>query len=112
MSFNRFGGINVWEPIFVYGKTKKRIVRDEIDCIIYNFTPGPERNHPCPKPIKLITTLLDYFSKEGDIILDPFLGSGTTTIAARNLNRKYIGIEIVPEYCEISSERLRQKNLF
>lgn len=47
------------------------------------------------------------FSKEGDIILDPNVGSGTTCVAAKQLNRKYIGIDILEEYCKIARERLK-----
>jgi len=48
-------------------------------------------------------------SKEGDTVLDPFLGSGTTAVAAKQLGRHYIGIEICPEYCEIAKQRLKQR---
>jgi len=67
--------------------------------------------HSSQKPIKLIKNLILENSKEGDIILDPFLGSGTTAVAAKQLNRKYIGIEISPKYCEIARQRLRQEVL-
>ncbi len=55
---------------------------------------------------KLCINLLSY---EGDIILDPFMGSGTTAIACKELNRKYIGIEISPNYCKIAKKRLENK---
>jgi len=48
------------------------------------------------------------FSKERDIILDPFNGSGTTCVAAKKLNRRFIGIEINPEYCKIAEERIKK----
>jgi len=64
-------------------------------------------NHKSPKFIKPYKKLVDLFSKENDIILDPFLGSGTTAVACKQLNRHYIGIEISPEYCKIAEERLR-----
>lgn len=51
------------------------------------------------------------WSNEGDIVLDPFSGAGTTAKMARNAGRKYIGIEISPEYCEIANKRMRQKLL-
>ena len=61
--------------------------------------------HPTQKPIKLLERLIKAASKEGDLILDPFNGSGTTGIVAANLNRRYIGIEIDKNYLEISKNR-------
>jgi len=64
--------------------------------------------HPSQKPIKLIAPLLAEYSKPNDLILDPFLGSGTTCFCAKKLNRKSIGIEINEKYCEIAANRCRQ----
>lgn len=64
--------------------------------------------HPAQKPIEPISNLLIV---GGDSILDPFMGSGTTLIAAKNLNRKAIGIEIEEKYCEIAVKRLAQEVL-
>ena len=69
-----------------------------------------ERNHPSQKPIELIQWIIKLFSKENDIILDPFLGSGTTAIACKMLKRNYIGIEISPDYVRIAEDRLRACN--
>ena len=66
-------------------------------------------DHPTQKPLKMIATLLGYSSNEGDTILDPFMGSGTTLRAAKDLNRKAIGIEIEERYCEIAARRLQQE---
>jgi DNA modification methylase len=66
-------------------------------------------DHPTQKPITLMMAILRDFTKENDIILDPYFGSGTTCVAAKNLNRKSIGIEINPKYCEIAVKRLRQE---
>ena len=66
-------------------------------------------NHPCPVPIKLMKIVILLCSKEGDIILDPFAGSGTTLRAAKDLGRKYIGIEISEQYCSIAARRLGQE---
>ena len=106
-SFNRMGGFNAWEPIFTYGAvTKARLGQDYILCNTLNLKKGPEAKHPCPKPLALMLKLIEHFSNEGDLILDPFCGSGTTCVAAKRLGRDYIGIDISPEYCEIARKRL------
>ena len=64
------------------------------------------RYHPTQKPSELVQTLIEQFSDEGDIILDPFLGSGTTAIAAVKTNRHYIGFELDPNYFDIACKRL------
>lgn len=69
-------------------------------------------SHPTEKPVELINTLIRYATNPDDIILDPFCGSGTTCVAAKQLGRKYIGIEINPDYCKIAEDRLRQGELF
>jgi len=63
-------------------------------------------------PIELASKIIKTFSNPTDLILDCFLGSGTTAVAAKQLGRKYIGIEISEEYCKIAEERLRQEELF
>lgn len=65
--------------------------------------------HPTQKPLALLERLLLSATKEGDLVLDPFSGSGTTGIVAHKLNRKYIGIENVVEYLEISKKRYEEK---
>ena len=63
-------------------------------------------DHPTIKPIELVKRLVRNHSKENDIVLDCFLGSGTTAVACKELNRKYIGIEIDKEYYDIAVNRL------
>ena len=82
------------------------------ECI--NASKGMERfeticknNHQTVKPIKLIKYLIKLVSKEGAIILDPFLGSGTTAVACKQLNRNFIGIEKEKEYCDIANARIK-----
>jgi len=62
--------------------------------------------HPCQLPIHLLERLILMSTDEGDIILDPFIGTGTTAIAAKKLGRKYIGIDIDPKYIEITNKKL------
>lgn len=70
-----------------------------------------DRCHPTQKPIGLVKQLLALFSDESQTVLDPFMGSGTTLRAAKDLGRRAIGIEIEERYCEIAANRLRQEVL-
>jgi len=70
-----------------------------------------ERFHPTQKPVELMSYLIQTYSDAEDIILDSFMGSGTTAVAAKQLGRNYIGIEISEKYCAIARERLRQEIL-
>lgn len=100
------GGFNEWEPILVYGK--RRIYNDFKllpDCVNHSKDTG---GHPCPKPKNLYEWLIVQGTDFGDLILDPFLGSGTTAVCAKKLGRHSIGIEISEKYCQIAVERLRQ----
>jgi site-specific DNA-methyltransferase (adenine-specific) len=65
------------------------------------------RVHPTQKPVDLLEYLIKTYTNEGDIILDFTMGSGTTGVAAKNLNRKFIGIELEKEYFDISIKRLK-----
>jgi len=68
----------------------------------------PTKNaHPTVKPLKLMSYLITLGSRPGDVVLDPFLGSGTTAIAAKQLGRQYIGIEREAEYVEIAEARIK-----
>lgn len=66
-----------------------------------------DRSHSTQKPLKLIERLIIASSNEGDIVLDPFLGSGTTAIAAKKLGRKFIGVEVDKDYCEYAKKRMK-----
>ena len=63
-------------------------------------------SHPSQKPIELMKELVTEYSKEGDNILEPFAGSGSTLVACKHLNRNCVGIEISEKYCKIAQERL------
>ena len=81
----------------------------------YIFLPvcnGNERTeHPTQKPLKAIYPFIRYFTNKNDLILDPFAGSGTTAVAARNLGRRFIVIEREPRYVEIIRTRLAEFNV-
>ena len=74
----------------------------------YNCTSGRFGGHPTEKPLGLMTELINDFHL-GGLIRDPFMGSGTTLRAAKDLNRKAIGIELEEKYCEIAAKRLSQE---
>ena len=113
VSFNRMGGFNAWEPIFCYGEvTKAKIGQDYIKVNTLNLKKGPESEHPCPKPLDLWKWLILHYSEPNSIVLDPFLGSGTTAVACKELGRRFIGIEISEAYCKIAKKRLSQEMLF
>jgi len=78
---------------------------------IVRFANCQEGDHPTQKPIPLFSYLIRTYSVETETILDPFMGSGTTLRAAKDLGRKAIGIEIEERYCEIAANRLRQEVL-
>jgi len=64
--------------------------------------------YPTQKALDVVRWSLDEFSKPGDLILDPFLGSGTTAVATKMLGRNYLGIELNPEYVKIAKKRLME----
>ncbi len=74
-------------------------------CLCTENTPR-DGSHPCPRRMTHVKWLVDYWSAGADTILDPFMGIGTTLVAARDLGRKAIGIELEEEYCEIAAKSM------
>jgi site-specific DNA-methyltransferase (adenine-specific) len=72
------------------------------------YTKDTFTGHKSQKPIALIEELIKRYSKEGDTIFDPFMGSGTTAIACINLNRHYIGCELEKKYYDIAIKRIEE----
>lgn len=66
------------------------------------------KKHPTEKPVELMEILIDNSTVENDIVLDPFMGSGSTGVACKNLNRDFIGIEIDEKYFKIAEERINE----
>lgn len=101
-------GFTDWEPVFVYGEKVHRHAHDL-------FTVQPARlgsfGHPCPKPLGFAEWLISRFCDVGAVVIDPFMGSGTTLVAAKNGGRRAIGIELEERYCEIAASRLVQNVL-
>lgn len=104
--FQRWGNCDS-QPILYYGKSYLQ-GKKPMPCS-FVLTESPEKNgHPCVKPIKMWSRLMEKLPKEG-VILDPFMGSGTTLRAAKDSGRKAIGIELEEEYCEIAATRMAQE---
>jgi DNA modification methylase len=96
-------GFNDWEPHLVYGKIKGCSMHDYFYAQPTSFK---GTGHPCPKPIQWALWLISKATKDNHSILDPFMGSGTTLVAAKELGRKAIGVEMEEKYCEIAAKRL------
>lgn len=75
-----------------------------------NYKDKKQYGHPTIKPLDIIKNFIINSSNDGDIVLDPFMGSGTTCVAAKELGRKYIGFEINEKYFNIAKDRLNGFN--
>ncbi len=100
------------QPIFYYGAFPRESRMIPGTNLSFVLTESPEANgHPCPKPIDAWMKLMTIGSVDGETVIDPFMGSGTTLRAAKDLGRKAIGIEIEERYCEIAARRMAQEVL-
>ena len=106
---------STWEAILYGIKGEKPRIADANKCLFNNYgrsfdvivMPAPTKTlHPAQKPEKLIEMLVRCFTKRSDLVLDPFLGSGTTAVVAERLGRRWIGIEKDKRFCEIARERI------
>ncbi len=100
--------------IFAEKSGAKAIPTGDGDILRYSAVKVDERQHPAEKPISLLEALIKKSSNSSNVILDAFAGSLTTAIACKNLNRKYICIEISKDYCDIGIKRIQslQPKLF
>jgi DNA modification methylase len=118
-------GYSQWQPILYYGKDLSGFgsVNGAIKSDRIHFTGGPPTKddldggaHTCPKPLGFMKRLLQRFTVEDECVCDPFMGSGTTGVAAVQMGRDFIGIEREPKYFEIACRRIeeaqRQGDLF
>lgn len=106
-------GLTKYMSCFVFKKGKPKIIRRAKD--IFIDTPGkmvePDEgyiDHPTPKPKHFIKEILKMFTKDNDLILDPFIGSGSTAMACLQLDRRFIGFEIEEKYFQIAIKRIQK----
>jgi site-specific DNA-methyltransferase (adenine-specific) len=106
---SKTGFLNSWES-FVVGKRSNGIFNSGYQKNIFKCVVeyGTHRFHPTQKPVDLIEDIVSLLSNENDIILDCFLGSGTTAVACVNLKRHFIGIEKEQEYVDIANKRVAE----
>lgn len=124
----------IWEPIAWFMKPYKiggtitdNVLENEVGAINteagqingtsptnlleFGFRKNEKRIHEAQKPLDLIEYLIKLTTQEKQIVLDPFMGSGTTALAAKRLNRHFIGFEVSPEYRQSALERIGEKSL-
>lgn len=112
--WKRKGGINfnsgyflpTYEVIYLIAKPKFKL-KEKANAMgdVWEFPQERDNIHPAPFPLELADRCI--ISTEAQIILDPFMGSGTTAVACRKRNRNFIGIEISPEYCALAEKRIK-----
>jgi DNA modification methylase len=107
-------GQSIWlsgAEFCVYFKKKNATFNEHCKNCVWDFPCGRGKVHPTEKPLKLFEYLVKTSSNEGDVVCDPFVGSGTTAVASMALNRSYLCNDISSEYCELAKTRLGNCNL-
>jgi site-specific DNA-methyltransferase (adenine-specific) len=101
------------EHIYWLTKSKPKVFKDNLDkefhSEVWKISPEKNTKHPAPFPQKLVENCILLSTVESDLVFDPFLGSGTTAITSKKLNRDFIGIEIDETYFKLTQERLQDK---
>jgi len=116
-NYRRWNFLSSCEFVIVGSKGSSKIQNFSHQNNMHNFYETPnssiygKTNHPTEKPIILIQWLVKISSNENQIILDPFMGSGTTAVACKQLHRRFIGFEISPDYCNIANKRLKETRI-
>jgi site-specific DNA-methyltransferase (adenine-specific) len=100
-------GFNCFLPVVFYG-TAPELNKGGKQTVIKSTAVAEKNGHPCPKPIEWMEWLVSIASLSSEKVIDPFMGSGTTLLAAQRCGRRAIGIEIEERYCEIAAKRLSQ----
>ena len=99
-----YGGFNHWTPVLAYGQFRPQVDSIKLHAIQHAYPRGFW--HPSPKAEALVEWLVGNAGSPGDLIFDPFMGSGTTAVAAKKLGRHYFGCDISEEYVKLARERV------
>lgn len=92
--------------LIIFCNKRRRLNGKRIPNVL-NFAKAKTNIHPTQKPVDLCELLIEKSTNVGDVVLDPFMGSGTTGVACKNLNRKFIGIELDEEYFKTAEKRIK-----
>lgn len=108
-------GFKNFLPVLLYGSAPDLNLGSK-QTAFYSTAIAESNGHPCPKPLPWMRWAIDLASRKGETVFDPFMGSGTTGVAAVQLGRKFLGIELEEKYFDIACERIenaqRQERLF
>jgi DNA modification methylase len=100
-------GFKTFLPVLFYGKDPL-LNKGARPNVIQSSVAAEKNGHPCPKPLEWMRWLVDRVTLPGEVVCDPFAGSGTTLVAAKGLGLRAIGVELDERYCEIAAKRLAQ----
>ena len=103
------------QPTHINCMTAKEWLKTQLGVWQFNYESRDIRNknlHPATFPISLARKVIELFSHEGELVLDPFVGSGTTLVAARDTNRNAVGFDLNQQYIDLCQQRLSQPSLF
>jgi site-specific DNA-methyltransferase (adenine-specific) len=99
--------------IYWFCKKKPKVFRDAIDPAykseVWVINPDRQKQHPAPFPPQLVENCIKLTTQEGDLVLDPFMGSGTTAVVSQELNRKWVGFDIDSNYVDMTRDRVTDK---
>ena len=105
INFNKGYFLPTYEVIYLIAKKKFALAKGANSFgDVWEFTQETKNEHPAPFPVALIERVI--LSTNAQIVTDPFMGSGTTAVASKNLGRDYYGIELSEEYCKLARKRL------
>ena len=96
--------------IFIFAHKGRHKLRGKRIANFWHIPRDPAGDHPTPKPVNLMERMITHSTDAGDAVLDPFMGSGSTGVAAINLGRKFVGIEIERRYFDMACERIDKAN--